>query len=410
MTAQGLSGVDASVARLREAAAELAAALIELDAHPGRALLDPTRRTGATAARATVALDRLTWLWARYLALFDLLANVDTAAGWRAGRRREHVAALLHAAETAAREGPPHPDPADPPPGSQAAAELGLAAITTTTARVRADFDEVAATYRGHLAALGGAREQLARLTAQATRIGAPHPPELTEAAAALAPLTAAAATDPLGVAPRAPDRARAALARAAATLDELARAYDALDGELRAAGALLDTVVGVVEDGERSALQAAAKVRLASGELLRLPAGWLDDPDRGLRPWLERLRGLATGPPSRRLAAARGLAAWRTVADESLLQARRVADANALPLRQRDELRGLLRALRQKAAATGLAEDPALEESYAGARDALYTAPTDLAAARDQVSAYAAGLNRPVRRTTNDDGRSRTA
>ncbi|MCK9897233.1 hypothetical protein, partial [Frankia sp. AgB32] len=307
-------------------------------------------------------------------------------------------------------DGPPHPEPDDPAPGSQAAGELGLAAIITTTARVRADFDEVVATHRGHLAALGAAQEQLARLTAQAARIGAPHPAELTEAAAALAPLTAAAATDPLGIPPREPQRARAALDRAAATLDQLARAYDTLDGGLRDASAVLDAVLAAVDDGERSALQAAAKIRPASGELLRLPDGWLDDPGRGLRPWLERLCGLAAGPAPRRLAAARGLAAWRTVADETLTQARRVAEVNALPLRQRDELRGFLRALRQKAAATGLAEDPALERLYAGAHDVLYTAPTDLAAAREQVVAYAAGLNDAPRRTANDEGRSRTA
>ncbi|MCK9897234.1 hypothetical protein MXD60_22020, partial [Frankia sp. AgB32] len=128
MIAEGLSGVDTSVARLRQVSTELAAALIELDAHPGRALLDPARRSGATAVRATVALDRLTWLWARYLTLFDLLAKVDATAGRRTGRRREHVAALLDAAGTGAPPPrPPPPPPAPPAPGPPAAGGRGQA-------------------------------------------------------------------------------------------------------------------------------------------------------------------------------------------------------------------------------------------------------------------------------------------
>ncbi|CAO5177170.1 conserved hypothetical protein [Frankia sp. AiPs1] len=408
MIAEGLSGVDASVARLRAASTELAATLIELDAHRGRSLLDPAHCAGATAARATVALDRLAWLWDRYLALFDLLTRADTAAARRGGRRREQLTDLLRTAEAAAHPGPPHPEPEDPPPGSGASDEMGLAAIARTVARVRTDFDAVVNAHQAHLAILAGAEELLARLVAEATRIGSPPLAELGAAAAALAPLSAAIAADPLGLAARQPIEARAALDRAAASIDPLVRAYDTLDDGLRDAATLLDTVVGVAADGERDAGRAAGRIRLAEGELLRLPEGWLDDPGHGLRPWLERLRGLAAGPPQRRLAAVRGLAAWTAVAEQALAQARHVAEANTLPLRRRDELRGLLGALRQKAVATGQAEDPALEQSYAGARDVLYTAPTDLTLAQDRVTDYASALNGACR--ANNEGRGATS
>jgi len=54
-----------------------------------------------------------------------------------------------------------------------------------------------------------------------------------------------------------------------------------------------------------------------------------------------------------------------------------------------RDELRGLLDAYKAKAARMGAAEDPALAMRYDGARELLWTAPCDLAAAADAVTGY---------------------
>ena len=55
----------------------------------------------------------------------------------------------------------------------------------------------------------------------------------------------------------------------------------------------------------------------------------------------------------------------------------------------RRDELRGLLGAYRAKAAALGAAEDPELTSRYRRARDLLWTAPCQLAAADDAVRGY---------------------
>jgi hypothetical protein len=55
----------------------------------------------------------------------------------------------------------------------------------------------------------------------------------------------------------------------------------------------------------------------------------------------------------------------------------------------RRDELRGLLGAYKAKAARLGAAEDTALAQRYDRARDLLWTAPCDLAAAADAVSGY---------------------
>jgi hypothetical protein len=58
-------------------------------------------------------------------------------------------------------------------------------------------------------------------------------------------------------------------------------------------------------------------------------------------------------------------------------------------PLAERDELRGLLQAYRDKAAQAGKGEDPLIEPMYRAAADVLWAAPTDLSKARPLVDAY---------------------
>ena len=66
--------------------------------------------------------------------------------------------------------------------------------------------------------------------------------------------------------------------------------------------------------------------------------------------------------------------------------------------LRERDELRGLLHAFRDKAGASRLAEDPALEAAFKAAESVLWSAPCDLERARPLVSAYTEAVNATIR------------
>ena len=63
-------------------------------------------------------------------------------------------------------------------------------------------------------------------------------------------------------------------------------------------------------------------------------------------------------------------------------------------PLTRRDELRGLLQAFRDKAASAELAEHEALDPLYTAARDTLWSAPCDVAAAESQVDEYVRTVN----------------
>ena len=57
--------------------------------------------------------------------------------------------------------------------------------------------------------------------------------------------------------------------------------------------------------------------------------------------------------------------------------------------MREREDLRGLLGAYRDRVGKKGLAEDAALDQRYRAAHDVLWSAPSDLAAARTLVAAY---------------------
>lgn len=67
-------------------------------------------------------------------------------------------------------------------------------------------------------------------------------------------------------------------------------------------------------------------------------------------------------------------------------------------PLTRRDELRGLLQAFRDKAAARGHGEHAELEPMYRAAADVLWSAPSDLAEAAPLVDAYVQRVNEVAR------------
>ena len=63
-------------------------------------------------------------------------------------------------------------------------------------------------------------------------------------------------------------------------------------------------------------------------------------------------------------------------------------------PLRERDELRGLVQAFHDKAGEAGLDEHVDLDPAYRAAADELWSAPCDLPRARDLVQRYIAAVN----------------
>lgn len=127
------------------------------------------------------------------------------------------------------------------------------------------------------------------------------------------------------------------------------------------------------------------AKVTVEHEDQLTMP---LDDKViTQLEAWLERLK--VTIRDGKFQAASVGLTNWtlqvlnRTSSSESAFQ------ANDALLRERRDMRGLIQALKVRAASEGLAEDPVLTAMFAAVSQLLYSRPTPMTEARRLVKEY---------------------
>ncbi|HOT81281.1 MAG TPA: hypothetical protein PKY13_14900 [Microthrixaceae bacterium] len=214
--------------------------------------------------------------------------------------------------------------------------------------------ERLAAELGDQVRAAADLRRELTRLTSSPVSGGASSTPELDDAA--LAELRAAAAR--LRVDLEATDRERRAAldacSAATASLDRLR----ALESDARAAVA---ECVDRFADPPRLGVPSVDAVEVPPADL----AG---------RPW----------PQARPMAEA----FLRTV-DRLERALRHVIDVNTAPRRERDDLRGLLQAYRDKADAHGAAERPDVDAAYRAARDVLWSAPCDLGRARELTTDF---------------------
>jgi hypothetical protein len=266
------------------------------------------------------------------------------------------------------------------------------------TAQIIEDVDDV---WRHTVPALARSEEEIGALIGRASELGTPQQVEgLRQLRVQVAWLRGQAARDPLGVVedfqgdllPRL-DQARQRLGEVEeqqrVVAEELARAETCLT-ELR------DVHARVVEEAG-SLWGKIARPR----QLLAPPdPTYLSEPPMGLEPWLARLRALCRSGSHR--TARRGLVSWMRVADTARAGELEILEANREPLRQRQELRGLLSSLQAKAAALGMGRDSALADIGSRARAILYAAPTDLDEAATLVKEYGGRL-----RLLNSEGMS---
>ncbi|MCK9898697.1 hypothetical protein CC117_14830 [Parafrankia colletiae] len=378
---------DAALARLRSTAAALSATLLDLDAAAEQVLGDGTGLRGRTAERAALARTGMNWLWERHRALSALLTRAEELRGTapRPGARQAaRLDRLLNG---------PWPGLGAPPP-------TGLGAVTPLAAP--ADVDEVARAIGAELAAvtraraehhhlLGEAARAVSEAVATCARLGVPDLPELAAAQADLRAAFAGVTANPLEITPADLRPAQTSAAQVAELVAALRDTFDALEERLAAAEDLLGRVVATAATGEHAARTVVERLTGDRSGLVRLDDGWFDDPLRGLRPWLDRLR--AAGAAGEWRLVAHGLRAWTRVAEATLAAAGETVATNQAPLRRRNELRGLLDALRAKAGQRGQIESAALGDLYDRAATALSTTPVDLDAAEALVAAFSAAL-----------------
>lgn len=373
-----------AAASLRAGVSQLADTLLRIDTSPELSLVrDRGQLRGRSAARAAEASALLEGLWLRFPALKEAADKAEQAIA--AG---DHATAAGVVHDT---------DAVRLPDGSTTSASRLLAVLEDEAAQAEKAVRELATAWRNVLPRLDAMTTQLQKATAMAADLGIAHDPELAAARTVVDDLAATATADPLGVAF---DRAEQQVTLAVAQMEELARTRATIGSDLEAAEARLEELARLIEAGAGAREAAETRIVDPRGLVDPLDPALLDQGDLALRPWLARLRAQAAAGAWP--AAAKGLEQWRDAAGEVHARAASVAATNRAPLERRNDLRGLLEAYRAKAAAMGLAEDPALTRLYRAAREALYAYRCDVRQAEARVREYGQAIDAPpaVRRS----------
>jgi hypothetical protein len=369
--------------------------LLELDGSFAKQVLEGAELTGQTRDRWAEASAALAGLWETYLAYS---AVVDRVAALGSGARRParkdlpELSALLTGG-CVQLPGAPAPlarrdlATAARPPVTLVAAvgamRRAFAAVTEVTAAVEAVWAAVAVP-------LDAAEEALARLRPLVRGLGTDLEAEFRDIADDVAAQRAAANADPLALwrpaAGGAAGEGSVEVSAAALARDRVLAfepRVDEADRVRRGARQRIDELeaaVAVARADRQDAIVARQEAQTRVTVLPPLPPEISPPP-------LASLGALADGGQWVRLAAELDRCQAELSAAAGQTADLRAAATGAID--KRDELRGLLRAYKVKAARLGAAEDPALAACYDQARELLWTAPCDLVAAQAAVTAY---------------------
>jgi hypothetical protein len=373
--------------------------LLELDGSFAKQVLEGAALSGQTRDRWAAASAELATLWETFLAYS---AVVDRVAALGSGARhpgRKDLPELNALLTGGCVQLPGAPVPlARRDLASAARPPVTLAAAVAAMRRAFSAVTEVTAAVEAVWTAVGGpldaATAELARVRPLTDGLGADIQAEFRDAEGAVAAQRAAANADPLalwrpaagGVAGRAAgegsvdtsaaDRVReqvAALAPRIAELDRLRQRARLRIDDLAAAAA-------AARAARQDAVAARRDVAVRVSALPPLPPQVPEPP-------LPTLAALAAGGQWSRLAAELDRCDAELAAANA--QTADLSQTAAAAIDKRDELRGLLRAYKAKAARLGAAEDPDLSARHDQAYGLLWTAPCDLAAAEAAVAAY---------------------
>ena len=376
--------IDSTLKRLRDAAEAIRSNLVEVELDDVRKLLDSSALAGESAVRWREANASIAQLWRWHGLLQQLLERAGQLRGTRArppAKRLEELSDLLQGASIEPSS--------EPPPLQQRDLLAGAERVTADELleRCSAAFDQVKAV----LVAVGSAwnafepRLRAARATLEeslelARSLGEGSPPELDRARARLDELAERLSKDPLSVSEGDLAEAEHSLQAVGADLEGLERVRQEIATRLADARRLLEELRDAAREGSQTHRQVLAKiVAPAVPDPLRL--------DGALESQLDDVANIARHGAWRE--ARTLLEQWSTRAQSLLQQAQSIAHENSAPIQARNELRGLLDAYQAKAARFGLIEDSRLSGTFEQARDTLYRAPTDLAAAGELVDRY---------------------
>lgn len=383
----GVLEIDRELAGRTAELAKVTTTLLELDRHPGLALVRRYPPTGETARRWAPVEQAMSELWED---LGRIRAIIGEAETMRAGRGKLDDRARARLTELL--RGRPHEVARIPIPLAQRgltgpSETVVTAGIADCLDRMRAAFafvapfaDEVAAVDAQVLGALAPLQQRVEQAR------GA-----LDAAAEPLATLLRRAGTDPLGFGSGEIDTALASLTALIDTESARHSAYLAVAGDL--SGAVAAARVQLTALGE---LQQHADDTAARAEH-KITTGALPDsgePATGLRAELDTLGST----PDR--ATVEHLLALRVRAERATEKATRRDELALGLLDRRAELRGRLAAYRAKASRLGVSEDRDVLAADRIAAGLLTRTPCDLAAVTRAVADYRSIIGEKAGRT----------
>jgi hypothetical protein len=365
--------------------------LLELDSSFGRRLLAGATLTGETRTRWDEVSAGLSTLWETYDAYSAVVDKAAELLGHvrRSGARElAEISSLLYG--TSVQLSRPSPALARGDLTGTGVTQVTLAAAVTDMRRAFAAATAVVTAAEAVWNEIAGPLQQVGDQLAAARRQiagmdGDTVGQALTAAEADHAQLLAALNGDPLAlwlggqVDTGRIRRLRERAAAAAESAGKLAALREDATARIATVAAAVSAAAGARQDALAARDRAAAKI---AAVVLPVP------PEvSGLTARLAELDALATAGRWTRLASELDLVEKQAAAAAG--ECREVERRAAALLDRRAELRGLLDAYQARAARLGGAEDTDLDARYARARELLWTAPCDLAAATAAVTGY---------------------
>jgi hypothetical protein len=235
---------------------------------------------------------------------------------------------------------------------------------------------------------LDGARRTLQDNRRLADEIGERHRGDLESVAGELETLQAVVSADPLAVQTPAVDAVVRILDEIHRDLEQSAGQKQGFDARALTARELLGQLRGTIREAQLAHEELQVKIAVPG-------APPVTDATAELEARLTEITELARHGEWRE--ARRALEQWTHRTRELLAAADRALKANRAPIEARNQFRALLEAYQVKAKRLGRLEDPELAATFARAREALFTAPTDLAVAAQLVRRYQQALSAPA-------------
>jgi len=364
--------------------------LLELDGSFGKRLLAGAKLAGVTLQRWSTIETELATLWetfTAYSAVVDQASEIVASFGRSPGAKIDEVSALLRGPSVRlARTAPLGQRQLT----SGSTTQLTLSAAVSEMKRVYADASALFATAETIWNEIADGLQQAGTSLDDAKLISAGLADDaltgaLTAAETSLSQLRQTLNTDPIALWQRGQtDTARLGRLREQVTAvtsraAELARLRDGADRRIAGLTVAISAAKAAWQDAAAAQERAAARIASAAPAPL---------PDLGrLTGALTALSDLQAAGRWSRLAVELDTVEKDTAA--ATQRCREAERAAAAQLDRRAELRGLLDAYKAKAARLGAAENAELETAYAHARDVLWAAPCDLAAAAAAVTGY---------------------